>query len=84
MQYAIKILEKNVNEINWERLSKNPYAIKLLEKYKNEIDWFNLSRNPNIFYYKKVERVTAKKVEIKAKTTPSSERKRKTKDRKSI
>jgi hypothetical protein len=44
---AIKLLEKNLNKIDWSILSSNPNAIKLLKKNPTKIDWLMLSGNPN-------------------------------------
>jgi hypothetical protein len=47
--YAIHLLEKNPDKIDWYELSENTSAIHLLEKnllHSDKIDWFGLSRNP--------------------------------------
>jgi hypothetical protein len=46
---AIDLIEKNIDKINWTRLSYNPNAIHILEKNKDKIDWGYLSKNPSIF-----------------------------------
>ena len=45
------LLEKNLDKINWNYLSKNPNAIHLLEQNLDKIDWDNLSTKSkcNIF-----------------------------------
>jgi hypothetical protein len=49
--YAISLLEKNIDKINWYGLSgnSNPNAIHLLQQNIDKIDWYALSSNPNIF-----------------------------------
>jgi hypothetical protein len=44
---ALNILRKNIKDIHWRNLSKNPIAIELLEQYPEKIDWEYLSMNPN-------------------------------------
>jgi hypothetical protein len=46
---AISILEKNIDKVNWVKLSINPGAIDILEKNQDKIDWVQLSQNPAIF-----------------------------------
>ena len=48
-QYAIHLLQKNLEEINFKQLSKNTStkAIDILEKHLDLIDWSELSRNTN-------------------------------------
>jgi hypothetical protein len=41
----IKVLEKNINKINWSSLSSNTNAIHILEKNNDKIDWSSLSSN---------------------------------------
>jgi hypothetical protein len=48
--YAIPLLEKNPDKIDWTYLSKNPNAIHLLEKYPEKINWGALSRNSNAIH----------------------------------
>jgi len=52
-KYAIQILEKNPDKINWKLLSENQSkcTVQLLEKNPNKIDWYWLSKNPYIFNY---------------------------------
>jgi len=47
---AIKILEKNINKINWRNLCNNMNALSILEKNIDKFDnvcWINLSSNSN-------------------------------------
>ena len=44
---AIKLLETNINDIDWYWLSGNPNAIELLKANPNKINWTELSNNPN-------------------------------------
>ncbi len=44
--YAIDILEKNLDKIDWNFLSMNPEAIHILEKNPDKINWKWLSENP--------------------------------------
>ena len=46
---AIRLLEQNLENIDWTYLSKNENAINLLEKNKDKINWNELSANPSIF-----------------------------------
>lgn len=50
---AFKILNNNVDKINWTGLCLNthPKVIHLLEKNQEKIDWENFFQNPNIFIY---------------------------------
>ncbi|NBU31514.1 MAG: hypothetical protein EBS41_08475 [Actinobacteria bacterium] len=43
----MKIIEKNLDKVDWELLSQNKGAIHLLEKNQDKIDWGYLSSNPN-------------------------------------
>ena len=43
------MLEKNLQKINRNLLSRNPNAIHLLEENPEKIDWIHLSRNSSIF-----------------------------------
>jgi hypothetical protein len=47
--YAIHILEKHINKINWKGLCVNvhPRAMRLLEQHPEKIDWKTLSTNPS-------------------------------------
>ena len=47
--YAINILQKNIDKINFQQLSKNTStkAIDILEKHLDLIDWTELSKNTN-------------------------------------
>ncbi len=47
---AIHLLEKHLDEIDWENLSGNPNAIHILEKYPDKINWYSLSGNPNAIH----------------------------------
>ena len=40
-------MEKYLDKIVWEELSRNPKAIHLLEQYPENISWSNLSANRN-------------------------------------
>jgi hypothetical protein len=44
---AIDMLEKNVENVNWHRLSPNPSAISLIENHLDKVNWQYLSRNEN-------------------------------------
>lgn len=46
--YAVHILKKNVNKINWNIFSNNtgPGAIELIEKNLNKVNWDSLCLNP--------------------------------------
>jgi len=46
---AIPILEKNLNRVNWERLSENPNAIHILEQHLYKVNWKNIWTNQAIF-----------------------------------
>ncbi len=46
-EYAIHLLEKNQELIDWWGLSRNPNALKLLEKNISWIKWKELVHNPN-------------------------------------
>ena len=46
---AIKLIEQNLDKINWIELLDNPNAIHLIMHYQDIIDWSILSANPNIF-----------------------------------
>ena len=37
----------NIDNLNWDNLSKNPNAIKLLKENLDKINWNYLSENPN-------------------------------------
>ena len=39
----------NIDNINWNVLSKNPNAIEILKQNQDKIDWTNLSLNPNAY-----------------------------------
>jgi len=56
---AISILEKNLDKVDWSRLSSNRNAIHLLEKKLDKVDWNNLSFNPNAIHLleKKLDKV---------------------------
>ncbi len=43
----MRLLEQNIDKINWFYLSKNPSALRLLEQNPDKINWFHLSGNPN-------------------------------------
>ena len=44
---AIKLLEQNLDRVNWGALSLNPNAIPILEKNLDKVHWGELSQNPN-------------------------------------
>jgi hypothetical protein len=44
---AIHLLEKNLDKVNWCRISYNPNAISILEQHLDNVDWRALSSNPN-------------------------------------
>ena len=44
---SIKLLEENLEKINWKYLSENENALKLLENYQDKINWVHLSSNSN-------------------------------------
>jgi hypothetical protein len=44
-------LEKNLDKVKWDVLSRNPNAIPILEKNLDKVDWEYLFLNPNIFRY---------------------------------
>jgi hypothetical protein len=46
---AIKILENNLDKVDWCNLSSNKNAIKLIENNLDKVNWCNLSGNPSIF-----------------------------------
>jgi hypothetical protein len=46
----MKLLEENIDKIDWFYLSENPEAIHLLEKYPDKIHWESLSSNPNAIH----------------------------------
>ncbi len=46
---AIRLLEQNLDKINWNWISKNPNAIHLVEQYPDCGDWKLLLQNPSIF-----------------------------------
>jgi len=46
---AIKLLENNLDKIDWYYLSQNPNAIHILENNIDKLNWYRLSANPNIF-----------------------------------
>jgi hypothetical protein len=48
--YAINILEKNIDKIDWWNLSRNKNAICILEKNIDKIDWWNFSRNKKMLF----------------------------------
>ncbi len=48
-EHAIKVIEKNLNKINWGILSRNDKAMHLLEKNIDKIDWDRLSSNTGIY-----------------------------------
>ena len=41
---AISLLEKNLDKVDWVRLSANPNAIHILEKNLDKVDWTALSK----------------------------------------
>lgn len=45
-QYTIKLLEQNLDKVDWEMLSGNPWAIDILEKNLDKINCKTLSENP--------------------------------------
>jgi hypothetical protein len=47
---AIKMLEENLDKINWNFLSENPEAIHILFTNKDKINWLAFLRNPKIIY----------------------------------
>ena len=47
---AIKMIENNLDKINWPRLSGNPNAIHILEANQDKICWDYLSLNPNAIH----------------------------------
>jgi hypothetical protein len=48
---AIRILEKNQDRIDWDKLSENPNAIYLLEKNQDRINWFFYQEIPMQYHY---------------------------------
>jgi hypothetical protein len=44
---AITILEKNVDKINWMRLSANPNAIRIFEQHPDKVEWWMFPREQN-------------------------------------
>ena len=46
---AIRLLEENLDKVNWDNLSKNNNAIHLLKKNPEKIDWYNICYNPSIY-----------------------------------
>jgi hypothetical protein len=50
LSFAIHLLEKHPEKIDWYHLSSNPNAIHLLEKYPEKINWGALSRNSNAIH----------------------------------
>jgi len=53
----MKLLEQNIDKIDWSYLSynENPKALQLLEQNIDKIDWDYLSLNPNIFEIDKIK-----------------------------
>jgi hypothetical protein len=49
-RYAIKLLEKNIEKIDWRMLSLNSNAIHLLEANQDKICWNHLCKNPNAIH----------------------------------
>ena len=45
-----KIIETNLDKIDWVILSANPSAICILEKYPDKMNWIALSRNKNAMH----------------------------------
>lgn len=52
---AIRILNKNIDSINWAPLSANPGAIDILKNYKHKINYNKLCKNPNSNAIKLIE-----------------------------
>ena len=48
----IKLLEQNIDKINWNAISSNSNAVELLAKNMDKIDWDNMmiNENMNILY----------------------------------
>ena len=46
---AIKILQNNLDKVDWSNLSSNKNAIELIKNNLDKVDWCNFSRNPSIF-----------------------------------
>jgi len=44
---AIRLLEQNLDKVDWSYLSMNPEAVDMLERHQDKIDWNELSGNPN-------------------------------------
>ena len=44
---CLKLLEQNLDKIDWYMLSQNPNAIHLLEQNPKKVRWWRLSKNPN-------------------------------------
>jgi len=42
---------KNLDKVDWGRLSMNPNAIPILEQNLIKVNWYYLSQNPNIITY---------------------------------
>jgi ribosomal protein L24E len=47
---AIHLLERNLEKIDWYKLSENPNAIHLLEQNLDKVHWDILSMNPNAIH----------------------------------
>jgi hypothetical protein len=45
--YAISIIEKNIDMVDWDMLSTNPAAIHILQRYIENVRWRYLLYNPN-------------------------------------
>lgn len=46
---AIQILEKNLDKVDWNKLSSNPAALHILENNPDKISWYHLSHNFGAF-----------------------------------
>jgi hypothetical protein len=46
----MSLLERNLDKIDWSRLSANPNAMHLLEQNPDKIDWHKLSGNPSAIH----------------------------------
>ena len=46
----LKLVEKNLDKVYWNILSRNPNAIPLLEKNLDKVYWVGLSGNPNAIH----------------------------------
>jgi len=55
-----------IDNLDWEGLSRNPNAINILEKNLDKIDWFYLSLNPNAnkIFEKKLNKINWNKIDL--------------------